>query len=142
MLTMWEKTGRTKAPLSRVIEYYMNPESIARVHPKLVREVKILSNEGDMVTWEQRLSHMGMNLHSVVKSSLNKSTNVIETEVIGGTGKGTRMTRTMKEIPTGTEVHYAYNPKLCALGFLVKGRAKRGFVKTVDEDLKALDTLA
>ncbi len=142
MPAQWQKTGRTKASLSKVMEYYMNPENIARVHPRLVKEVKILTREGDTVTWEQRLSIMGMSIRSVVRSSLNRATGIIETQVIGGTGKGTTMTRTIKEVPTGTEAHYSYNPSLGALGPFVKGRAKRGFEETVDDDLKALDALA
>jgi hypothetical protein len=142
MPTKWEKIGQTKAPLSRVIEYYMNPENIARIHPQLVKEVKILSREGDTVTWEQRLPFMGMNLLSVVKSSLTRATNTIETQGIGGVGRGTRMTRMMREIPTGTEVCYTYEPKLGVLGLFVKSRAKRIFEETEGGDLKALDSLA
>jgi len=138
----FEKTGQTKAPLPKAIEYYMNPQNLARVHPKLVKEIKILSKQGDTVTWEQRMSIMGMNLRSITKSSLNRITNTIETQAISGTGRGTRMTRTMKEIATGTEVNYVYSPNLGTLAFFLKGRAKKGFEETVDEDLKALDALA
>jgi hypothetical protein len=139
----WGKAGHTKAMISEVIDYYMNPEvHVAKVHPKFVKEVKILSNERDAVTWEQCYSLFGINLRSIVKSSLNEATNTIETRVLDGSGKGTRMTRSLKAIPTGTELHFTFRPKLGALGLFLKGRAKKGFEETVNEDLLALDALA
>ncbi len=141
MPTRWEKVGQTKPPLSSVISYFMNPENELKSHPKLVREIKNINREGETVTWEQTLSVMGMNLRSTVRSSLNRATNTIETESIGGSGKGTRQTRAMKEIPTGTEVLWTYDLKAGALGFFIKGRGKKAFEETVDRDIRALDDL-
>ena len=142
MPTSWEKTGQTKAPLSKVISYFMDPEHELKVHPGLVKEIKNVKREGDVLTWEQTLSLMGMNLRSTVRSSLNRATNSIATQGISGAGKGTTTTRTMKEIPTGTEIHWTYNLKAGALGFFIKGRGKRAFEETVDRDIRALDELA
>ena len=124
----WEITRQTKAPLSKAIEYYMNPEvHVAKVHPKLVKEVKILGSDANAVTWEQHYTLMGMNLKSIVRSSLNKATNTIETLSVSGTRKGTSMTRTLKAIPTGTEVNYVFRPKLGPLGFFLAGPFQEGF---------------
>jgi len=141
-MTKWEKTGRTKAPLSKVIEYYMNPENSRKAAPNFVREIKILSRESDTVTWEQHSAIMGMRLRSVVKTSLNRATNTFETQAMAGNGKGTIMTRTLKSIPTGTEVRYTYDMHFPVVGFLVKGRGRKIFEHTVDEDMKALDAVA
>jgi hypothetical protein len=141
MTTKWEKTGQTRAPLSKAIEYYMNPENSRNSAPKFVREIKILSREGDTVTWEQHSAIMGMRLRSVVKTSLNRASNTFETQAMSGSGKGTIMTRTLKSIPTGTEVRYTYDMHLPVLGFLVRGRGKKIFEHTVDEDMKALDSV-
>jgi len=84
----------------------MDPENSLKAHPNFVKGVKVLSNEGDTVTWEQRAAFMGMHLRSMAKASLNRATNTIETRVIEGNGKGTITTRRLMEIPTGTEVHY------------------------------------
>jgi len=140
---MWEKTGQTKAPLSMVIEYFMNPENEMKYHPKVAKGIENIRKEGDAVTWDQRLAVMGMNFRSVVESSLDRATNSIETKSISGAGRGTTMTRTMKEIPAGTEVHWTYDLKLGPLRRLfLGGRAKRVFEAMIDEDLKALDGLA
>jgi carbon monoxide dehydrogenase subunit G len=121
----------------------MNPDLYElKAHPKLVRGIKILNREGDSVTWEQHLSVMGVNLHSTVKSSLDNTTNTIETYSIEGAGKGTHMTRAIKEIETGTEVRYTYRLELDPLRqVFLKNRAKKGFEETVDEDMKFLDAL-
>jgi hypothetical protein len=127
-----------------VIEYYMNPEvHIEKAHPRFVGRVKILNSDQNAVSWEQRFKIMGMNLRTVVKSSLNRKTSTIVTQSIDGTGKGTSMIRTFKEIPTETEIHFTFSPKLGALGsFFLRARAKKGFEETVDEDMKALDSVA
>ena len=70
---------------------------------------------------------------------MNRAANTIETESIDGSGKGTRQTRAMKEIPTGTEVHWTYELKAGALGFFMKGHGKKAFEETVDGDIRALD---
>ena len=140
---MWEKTGQTKAPLSKVIEYFMNPENEAKNHPKLVGDIKNIRREGNTVTWDQRLVVMRMSFHSVVRTSLDMATNTTRTESIEGSGKGTTMIRAMRETPMGTEVHFTYDLKLGRLTrLLVEGRARRGFEETVDEDMRALDRLA
>ena len=143
MPVVWEKTGQTKAPLPKVIEYFMSPENEAKNHPKLVGDIKNIHREGGTVTWDQRLVVMGMSFRSRVRTSLDRATNTTRTESIAGSGKGTTMMRVMKETPTGTEVHFTYNLKVGRLTRLfVETRAKRGFEETVDEDMKALDGLA
>jgi hypothetical protein len=142
MATKWERTGQTKAPISKAIEFFMNPENRAKVQPKLVKEVKILSREGDTITWEQRSRRLGMNIRSVTKHSLDRASNTFEIQVTDGPAKGSIMTRALKSIPTGTEVHCTYSLKAGALGLFMKGRAKKTFEDTVDEDMKALDALA
>jgi carbon monoxide dehydrogenase subunit G len=143
MPTTWERTGQTKASLAKVIEYFMSPENSTKYHPKLVRGVTNVRKEGDTVTWEQHLAIMGMNFRSVARSALERATNTIQTESIEGSGKGTKMLRTMKEVPTGTEINWTYVLNLGTLTRLfVEGRARMSFEQTVEEDLKALDYLA
>jgi carbon monoxide dehydrogenase subunit G len=143
MPIIWERTGQTKAPLPKVIEYFMSPENAVKNHPKLVGDIKNVRREGDAVTWDQRLVVMRMSFRSVVRTSLDRATNTTRTESIEGSGKGTTMVRVMRETPTGTEVHFTYSLKLGRLiRFFVEGRAKRGFEETVDEDMTALEGLA
>jgi len=142
MTTVWEKTGQTKAPLPKAIEFFMKPENRAKVQPKLVKEIKILKREGDTITWEQYSRRMGISIRSVAKHSLDRASNTFEVQVMDGPAKGSVMTRALKSIPTGTEVHCTYCMKAGALGFFMKGSAKKTFEDTIDEDMKALDALA
>ena len=108
----WQKSGRTKAPLSKVFEYYMNPENELKAHPNYMKEVKIFTREGDVITWEQHIRLLGMNFRSTVKTSLNRTTNTLVAQLVDGAAKRSTMIRSMKEIPTGTELRCTYRPKV------------------------------
>ncbi len=141
MPTTWEKIGQTKAPLAKALDYFMHPENLPKVHPEFVKEVKILSSEGDTFTIEQHAQIMGKKLRAVNKMTLNRASNTFDIQTLEGDGKGSTISIALKSIPTGTELHYAANMELGALGFFVKGPAKKTFENTVDEDAKALDAL-
>jgi hypothetical protein len=116
MTTKCEKTGQTRAPLSKAIEFFVNPENRAKVQPKLVKEIKILSSKGDTITWEQHSRRMGINVRTIAKHPLNRGSNTFEIQVIDGPAKGSVMTRALKSTSTGTEVHCTYSLKAGALG--------------------------
>jgi hypothetical protein len=139
---MWEKTGQTRAPLSTVLEFFNDPRNRAKVQPDLVKEVKVLAAEGDSVTWEQLSSRAGIGIRSVVRQTLDRGTNTFEVWVLKGPGKGSVLTRSLRAIPTGTEVRCAFSLQGGVLGVLLKGRARRTFEDTVDQDVRALDALA
>ena len=46
MPTGWEKVGKTKAPISKAIEFYMHPENLPKVHTNFVKEAEVLGNGG------------------------------------------------------------------------------------------------
>jgi hypothetical protein len=139
MTTRFETTRQTKAPLSKAIDYFMHPENIPKIHPGFVKDVKILSREGDTITLEEYAEMMGKKIKSIDKLSLNRKENRVEIDTIEGDGKGSRVTITLKEVPTGTEVKYSASLELGPLGFFAKGPAKSTFERTADEDAKALD---
>lgn len=141
MPTNWEKTGKTKAPLAKALEYYSHPENLPKSHPNFVKAVKILSNEGGVIKLEQDASMMGRKLHSANTLTLDKSTNTFRVEVTDGDAKGSKITMVLKEVPDGTEVKYTASMELGPLGFFAKGPAKGNFERTVDEDMAALDAL-
>lgn len=140
MTTNWEITKQTKAPLAKATDYFMHPENLPKVHPDFVKEVRIISNEGDTVTLEQKGHIMGRNLRSVNKLVLDRSQNVFNIDTLEGDGKGSKIRIALKAIPTGTEVKYNAWMELGPLGFFAKGPAKSVFEKTAAEDVASLDS--
>jgi len=141
MPTKFEATRQTKASVSKAMDYFMHPENIPKVHPGFVKEVKVLSSDGDIMTIEQHAEMMGKKLKSVNKLVLKRAENVLEIDTIEGDGKGSKITIGLKEVPSGTELHYLANMELGPLGFFAKGPAKTTFERTTDEDAKALDSM-
>ena len=54
MPTKYDVVKQTKAPLSKAMDYFFHPENLPKIHPDFVKEVKIMSKEGDTVMLEQR----------------------------------------------------------------------------------------
>src|SRR5215470_11958829 len=124
MPARFETTIQTKAPVARALDYYMHPENLPKVHPGFVKDVKILSREGDVITLEQHGEIMGRKIKSTNKMTLDRSTNTLNIDTIEGDGRGSKITMAVKEVPTGTEVRYSAALELGALGFFAKGPAK------------------
>jgi carbon monoxide dehydrogenase subunit G len=141
MPTNWEKTGHTKAPLAKAIDYYMHPENLPKVHPGFVKEVKVISREGDNIKVEQRAAIMGRKIQTVNNLTLDRATNTFHVDVVEGDGRGSKITMALKEAAGGTDVKYSASMELGPLGFFAKGPAKGNFEKTVDEDMAAMDAL-
>jgi hypothetical protein len=133
---------QTKAPLTRALDYYMHPENLPKEHPGFVKEVKIISTEGDSINFEQHMEMMGRKIRSVNKMWLDRSTNTFQIDTLDGDGKGSKITLALKEIPAGTEVHYSAAMELGMLGLFAKGPAKSAFEKTAQEDKQHLDAAA
>jgi hypothetical protein len=154
MLTEFEVTRRTKASVSKAMDFYMHPENLPKLHPEYVKVVKILSADGDTITYEQQMEVMGKKLRAVNRMSRNRKERKLETETLEGDGKGSNITISLKEIPAGTEIQYKAD---MALGFFPMGFLETGSLirrpeaffekvsqfleKVADEDMKALDAL-
>jgi hypothetical protein len=141
MPARFETTIQTKAPLTKALDYYTHPENLPKIHPGFVKDVKIISRDGDVVTLEQHAEIMGRKIKSVNKMTLDRPTNTFNIDTLDGDGKGSKIVMVVKEIPTGTEVHYSAALELGALGFFAKGPAKSTFERTAQEDRQQLDTL-
>ena len=141
MPTKYEVTKQTKAPISKAMDYYMHPENLPKIHPSFVKEVKIMSAEGDTIMLEQHMEMMGRKLRSVNKMARNNAENKFEISTLEGDGKGSKITIALKEIPSGTEMHYSAAMEFGALGFFIKGPAKSSFEKVAAEDAQALDAV-
>ena len=141
MATKFEVNKQTKASLSQAMDYYMHPENLPKVHPSFVKEVKIMSAEGDTINLEQHMHIMGRNLRAVNKLVRNSGEHKFEINTLEGDGKGSKIMIELKETPSGTDLHYWAEMELGALGFFAKGPARSNFEKVAEEDAKALDAL-
>lgn len=141
MPTKYDVVKQTKAPISKAIDYYSHPENLPKVHPDFVKDVKILSREGNTIMLEQHMEMMGRKLKASNKMTWNDAEKKVEVDTLEGDGKGSKITIALKEIQTGTEMHYWAEMEFGALGFFIKGRAKQSFEKVAEEDAKALDAM-
>ncbi len=141
MPTKYDVVKQTKAPMSKAIDYYSHPENLPKVHPDFVKEVKIISREGNVIKLEQQMEMMGRRLKAVNTMVWDSGNNRFEVNTLEGDGKGSKITIELRQIASGTEMHYWAEMEFGALGFFIKGRAKDSFVKVADEDAKALDAM-
>lgn len=141
MPTKFDVNKETKASVSQAMDYYMHPENLPKVHPSFVKEVKIISTDGDTITLEQHAHLMGKNLRSVNKMVRNSGEHKFEINTLEGDGKGSKIVIELNETPSGTGLHYWAEMELGALGFFAKGPAKSSFEKVAEEDARALDAL-
>ena len=65
MPTKYDVVKQTKAPLSKAIDYYSHPENLPKVHPDFVKDVKVISRDGNTVKLEQQMEMMGRKLKAV-----------------------------------------------------------------------------
>src|SRR5450759_900911 len=65
MPTKYDVVKQTKAPMSKAIDYYSHPENLPKIHPDFVKDVKIISRDGNTVKLEQQMEMMGRKLKAV-----------------------------------------------------------------------------
>jgi hypothetical protein len=141
MPTKYDVVKQTKAPLSKAMDYYTHPENLPKVHPDFVKDVKIISTEGNVIKLEQHMEMMGRKLRAVNTMTRNDAEHKFEVNTLEGDGRGSKITIALKEIPSGTEMHYWAEMEFGALGFFIKGKAKASFEKVAAEDAMALDAM-
>ena len=139
MPTNFEVTKQTKAPIAKAMDYYFHPENLPKSHPNFVKEVKVISTDGDTIMLEQHMEMMGRKLHAKNKLTRDVPGQKFEVDTLEGDGKGSKIWISLKEIPSGTEITTKAAMEFGALGFFIKGPAKSNFEKVADEDAKALD---
>lgn len=142
MVTKWEFTKQTKAPLSKATDYFMHPENLPKLHSEFVKQVTVKNTDGDSITFEQQMELMRRKIVSQNKLTLDRQTNTIVIDTFEGDGKGSKITMAMKEVPGGgTEVKYQAEMELGPLGFFAKGPARSAMEKVANEDAKNLDAM-
>jgi hypothetical protein len=141
MPTKYDTVVQTKAPIGKAMDYYSHPENLPKVHPDFVKDVKVLSTEGNTIKLEQHMEMMGRNLKAVNTMTRDDMAHKFVVNTLEGDGKGSKITIELKEVPSGTEIHYWAEMEFGALGFFIKGKAKQSFEKVAQEDAKALDAM-
>jgi hypothetical protein len=141
MPTKFELTRQTKARISDTMDFIINdyPELMTQLSPDVFKQVTIKSRDADNVTYEWRGEFMRRKMVGVNRITLNRGARTAVEETIEGTGKGSKMTHSLRELPNGTELHYTSAMEFGALGFLAKGAWKSVIEKALDEIVKMLD---
>jgi hypothetical protein len=143
MANKWEFKRQTKAPVSKVLDYFAHPENLPKVHPDFVKNVTIKSSDQNTINFEQQIELMMRKIVLQNKMTINRSENKIVVDTLDGDGKGSKVTMALKDIPgSGTEIDYLAEMELGPLGFFAKGSAKNAMEKVANEDAKNLDSLS
>jgi hypothetical protein len=141
MPTNFEFTRQTKANISDTMDFYAHPEHMPELLPNVFKQVTIKSKDGDTIVYEWQGELMRRKVVGVNRLTLNKDTHTIVEETIEmhGGRKGSKMTYSFKELPSGTEIRCTHAMEMGTLGFLAKGWWKSTVDRGLDEGVKRLD---
>ncbi len=101
MPTKYDVVKQTKAPMSKAIDYYSHPENLPKVHPDFVKDVKIISRDGNTIKLEQQMEMMGRKLKAVNTMAWDSANNKFEVDTLEGDGKGSKITIAVEADPVG-----------------------------------------
>ena len=90
MPTKYDIAVQTKAPMNKAVEYYSHPENLPKYHPDFVKDVKIISKEGNTTKLEQQMEMMGRKLKSTNTMVWNEAEHRFEINTLETTQGGTR----------------------------------------------------
>ncbi len=131
------------APLQMVFDYFTGVEELPSRHPKYVKHVKVLNKDDKIIQFDQEISFFGKKVHSTNKLTLNRDQGIMEGEVVGGDGLGSKTKMifieaegspsTTTHIKLEGELHHGRLERL--FGRSVKGTTE----KILDEDIKNIE---
>jgi hypothetical protein len=98
MPTKYDVVKQTKAPVSKAMEYYSHPENLPKIHPDFVKDVKIISKDGNTIKLEQRMEMMGRKLRAVNTMVRNDAERRFEINTLEGDGKGSNGSLRLRRI--------------------------------------------
>jgi hypothetical protein len=142
MASKWDFSRQTKAPVTKVMDYFTHPENLPKIHPDFVKSVTIKGQDGDVLTFEQQMELMRRKIVSQNKMMVNRAENKIEINTLEGDGKGSKIMMSFVPNQAGTEIKYHAEMELGALGIFAKGPAKSAMEKVATEDANQLDATA
>jgi uncharacterized membrane protein len=90
------------ASADMTLEYFMNIQDLPRFHPEFIKNVTILEQEANNITFKQEASFFGNNVSSINKLIKLPSNNEVIIETINGSGKGSMFALRWQETSPGT----------------------------------------
>ena len=128
------------APIQSVYKYFSNVEELPIRHPNHVKNIKIVSREETGLVFEQESSLIGKKIRSTNKVVLHPDQNRIETEVIGGDGKGSKTTTRFSGDNDTTQIKVEGDLYLGRLERLFSKAVKSTAEKLLNEDVKIIES--
>jgi len=128
------------APIQSVYKYFSNVEELPIRHPNHVKNIKIVSREETGLVFEQESSLIGKKIRSTNKVVLHPDQNRIETEVIGGDGKGSKTTTRFSGDNDTTQIKVEGDLHLGRLERLFSKAVKSTAEKLLNEDVKIIES--
>jgi uncharacterized membrane protein len=98
-------TREVNASADQVLQYFMNIQDLPRFHPEFIKNVTILEQQANNITFRQEASFFGNNVSSVNRLTKLPSNDTIIIETIDGSGKGSKFSLTWQETsPNNTQI--------------------------------------
>jgi uncharacterized membrane protein len=132
------------ASADQVLEYFMNIQDLPRFHPEFIKNVTILQQQANNITFKQEASFFGNNVSSINRLTKLPSNDTIIIETIDGSGKGSKFSLRWQETsPDNTRItldgEFVFQSPLGRpLGDLIRMVAE----KRLDEDVIHIEQLA
>ena len=96
---------QVNASADQVLEYFMNIQDLPRFHPEFIKNITILEQQANNITFRQEASFFGNNVSSVNRLTKLPSNDTIIIETIDGSGKGSKFSLTWQETsPNNTQI--------------------------------------
>jgi uncharacterized membrane protein len=93
------------ASADEVLEYFMNIQDLPRFHPEFIKNVTILEQQANNITFKQEASFFGNNVSSINRLTKLPSNDTIIIETIDGSGKGSKFSLRWQETsPNNTQI--------------------------------------
>ena len=93
------------ASADQTLEYFMNIQDLPRFHPEFIKNVTILEQQANNITFRQEASFFGNNISSINKLTKLPSNDTIIIETIDGSGKGSKFSLRWQETsPNNTHI--------------------------------------
>jgi uncharacterized membrane protein len=85
------------ASADQVLEYFMNIQYLPRFHPEFIKNVTILEQQANTITFKQEASFFGNNISSINRLTKLPSNDTIIIETTDGSGKGSKFSLRWQE---------------------------------------------
>ncbi len=125
-----------KADRDKVFEISANFKDFQKTLPQYFPSIRVRSERDDVAIVEEHVMLAGRELVMMTKH-VTKYPEFHEVFVIGGDAKGSHILEKYEKVPEGTkitvEVDLKLQGKLKIVGFLGKGKIKKGYAKIMDE---------